>query len=123
MRLVGFQQLFVDRDNIIDSRRKRILRSETIVDGDNLDLSQVGDRHTFDQRAGVGIEAAAVQIDEHAIAFRIGERRDDIGANSRHAGFLDLHGIKLARLGGVHLAPGIGARAPFGERLGRPRLL
>ena len=59
-----------------------------------------------------------MKIDKHAIVFRSGERRNDVGADTRGSGFLDLHGIKFARLGGVHLAPGIGARAAFGERLG-----
>src|SRR6266404_5595817 len=49
VRLVGFQQLSIDRDNIIYSGGERILRSETIVDGDDFDPGQIRDRDTFDQ--------------------------------------------------------------------------
>ena len=49
VRLVGFQQLSIDRDNIIYSGGKRILRGETIVDGDDFNLGQIRDRDTFDQ--------------------------------------------------------------------------
>src|SRR6202521_5571897 len=103
VRLVGFQQISIDRDNIIYGGRERVLRRETIVDGDDFKPGQIRDRDTFDQGAGVGSESATVKIDKHAIIFRSGERRDDVGANPRRTGFLDLHGIKFARLGGVHL--------------------
>ena len=107
-------------DYVVDSGRKRVLRREAIVDRNDLDFGQVCNRDTFNQRSGVGIESAAVKIDQHTIALRSGQRRDDVGANAANAGFLDVHRIKFARLIGVHLAPGIGMRPPFGKRLRRP---
>src|ERR1700674_443151 len=121
-RLVRFQQLSIARDNIVYSGRERILRGETIVDGDDFNPGEIRDRDTFNQRAGVGVESATVQIDEHTIVYRSGERRDDVGADARRTGFLHIDGITRARLGGVLLAPGIGARAAFSKRL-RPRFL
>src|SRR5216684_8668971 len=123
VRLVGFQQFSIDRDNIIYSGGERTLRGETIVDGNDFNPGQIRDRDTFDQRARIGIESATVKIDKHAIVFRSGERRDDVSADTRHTGFLDIDRVTRARLGGVFLAPGIGARAAFGERLGWPRFL
>src|SRR2546429_4510429 len=49
VRLVGFQQLSIHRDNIIYSGREWILRGETIVNRDDLNPGQIRDRETFDQ--------------------------------------------------------------------------
>ena len=73
-RLVGLKQFFVDRDHIIDRGGKWIFRREAIIDGNNFDLRQIRDRNAFDQRAGIGIESAAMQIDQHAIAIGFGHR-------------------------------------------------
>src|ERR1700675_5183815 len=49
VRLVGFQQLSIDRDNIVYSGRERILRGETREDGDDFDPREIRDRTTFNQ--------------------------------------------------------------------------
>ena len=64
-----FQEFFVDRDGVVDASRERMLGREAIEDGNYLCACKARDRDCLRQRARIGIEAAAVKVDQHAVAF------------------------------------------------------
>src|SRR5512140_2835127 len=68
-RLVCLQEFPVNGDNIVDGGRKWILRGESIVDGHDFDLRQVGDGHAFNERSRIGVETSAVEIDQYALTI------------------------------------------------------
>jgi hypothetical protein len=79
LRLVGFEQLFVDVYCVVDRGGEGMLGSEAVEDGDDLGLREVGDGDAFGEGAGVGVEPSAVNADEDAVAFSggDGEGRED----------------------------------------------
>lgn len=117
VRLVRFEELLVNGDDIIDCGGKRIFGSEAVVDGDDFDFREIGDGVAFDERAGIGIEAAAVKIDEDEITVGGGsfQGSDDIGGNSGGGGGLDVDGEEALRFGGLADAPLVGAFAARGK--------
>jgi hypothetical protein len=120
VRLVGLQQLFVDGDDVVHRGGEGIFRGEAVVDGNDLSLRQISYGDTFDERAGIRVEAAAMKIDKHAIAvgFRRGEWSDDVGANSGKRGLFNVDGEEAAGFGGLPDAPLVGALATGGEIFG-----
>src|SRR5262249_28515394 len=79
-RLHAFQQLAIDRGDILARRWKDILRPFAIIDRDDLPAAKRGDRDRLDQRAGIGamLEAAAVQVDQYPrLVGRAALGRDD----------------------------------------------
>src|SRR5579859_455168 len=71
LRAVILEQLPVHRGDILTGRGKGEFRRHAVSDGHHLDASESGDRNRL--RAGTvplpPDEAAAVQIDEHAVAI------------------------------------------------------
>ena len=79
---IGFENFFVDSDGVIDIGRELVLGREAVENGNDLDLCEVGDGDGFGERAGIGVKAAAVQIDEDAAGIHAGERGDDADGNA-----------------------------------------
>lgn len=119
-RLVGFEEIFVDGDDIVDSGRKGMFWGEAVVDGDHFDFGEIPDGDAFDERAGVGIEAAAVKInkDETAICRGSFERRNDIRWNAGRGGRFDVHGEEPLGFSGLAHAPLVSVLAACGEVFG-----
>src|SRR5258708_37820939 len=69
VRLVGFQQLSIDRDNIIYSGGERILPSGTRADRDDINPPQLLPRGTLTQPARVGTRTSTGKIDQHCAAI------------------------------------------------------
>ncbi len=70
--LIGLQKFFVNGDHIIDRGRKWILRSQPVIHRHDFHLREIRDRNSLDQRPRVGVESAAVQIDQHPSSFSAG---------------------------------------------------
>src|SRR5579859_3871343 len=77
--LVRFKEIFVNGDGIVEAGGKRMFGSQAVENGDDFGTGKIGDGDGLGERAGIGIEATAVEIDEHTIAFFgcDGERCDD----------------------------------------------
>jgi hypothetical protein len=126
-RLVSLEEFLVDRDDVVDSGGEGIFWSEAVVDGDHFDPGEIADGRAFDNGAGVGIEAAAVKIDEDTAAvversigsgyFRWGNRKgsEDVGGDTGDVGGFQIDGEEAASFGGLLGAPFVGALAASGE--------
>ena len=77
--LVGFQEVAVDGDGVVDRCGKLVLGREAIEDGDDAGVGEVGDGDGLGEGAGVGVEAAAVDVDEDAVGVHgSGVEREDV---------------------------------------------
>src|ERR1700676_407865 len=61
IRLVGLEQLFVDSDGVIESGGEGKFWREAVEHCDDLDLGHARHRDRFGERAGVGVESAAME--------------------------------------------------------------
>ena len=66
--LVGFEKFLVNGDGVVAGGGEGILGREAVIDRHNFGFREIRDGNAFDQGAGVGIDSAAVQVNEHAIA-------------------------------------------------------
>ncbi len=119
IRLVGLQQLFVNGDRIVESRGKRMFGRQAIEHRDDFGPGQVGDGDGLGQRTGIGIEAAAVQINQNAVAFfwRDCEWRNDSHWNSGDDVSSEVHRIDFLGCFTSAGLPFVGAGAALLQRL------
>ena len=68
-RLVGLEKLAIDGDGVVDSGGKWVLGGEAVEDADDAGVGEVGDGDALGEGAGVGVEAAAVDVDENAVGM------------------------------------------------------
>ena len=72
LRLVGLQQLLVDRHRVVHGSRKRMLGRQPVQHGHHFDPGIAGDGNGLSVRTGVGVESAAVQIQQHLVTIGVG---------------------------------------------------
>ncbi len=68
VRLVGLQQFLVDGHRVVHCGGEGILGREPVEDGHHLDLGKAGYRNGLGVGARVGVEAAAVQVEQDLVA-------------------------------------------------------
>ena len=119
--LVGFEQLFIDSDDVVESGGEGMLGGEAIEDGDDFDLREIGDGDGFGPGTGVGVEAATMDIEEDAVGIHAGEGGDDADGNTGDGAFGPIHGIELRRDVACMILPDVSAVATLfeGLRMGR----
>src|SRR6266851_8573066 len=96
-----------------------MLWREAIENGNYLYSRKVSDRDCFRERAGIGIEAAAVKIDEQAVMFfwSDAERSNHANRDTSDGVSGDIHRIKFFRAFADSSLPSVGAGPALFERL------
>ena len=117
---VSFEELAVDGNGVVYRGGKGMFGGEAIEDADDAGVGEVGDGDALGEGARVGVEAAAVDIDEDAVGvYWCGVKWSDVAdGNSCDGEGFDVDGISGE--GGLACAglPGVGAFAALGERGG-----
>lgn len=111
--LVGFQQLFVDGDDVVEAGREGMLGREAVEHRDDLHFCEVGDGNRFGPRAGVGIESATMNVEQDAVGVHAGNGRDDAHGNAGDGGFGATDRIELRRNVAGMVLPDVGAVTAF----------
>ena len=117
LRLVGLEQLLVDGYRVVHGGGEGMLGSQAVEHRNDLDLRVAGDGNRLGVGAGVGVEAAAVQIEQHLVAVGLGHAvgGDDANRNAGDLVFDELVGAELAPGRGSGYGPGVGAAAAVGQ--------
>ncbi len=117
--LVGFEEIAVDGDGVIEGGGKGMLGREAVEDGDDASVGEISDGDGFREGAGVGVEAAAVEIDEYTVGVgRGGVRWGNVADGD--AGDGGVGDVNREDGGGGFAGaglPGVGAGAADGEGL------
>ena len=97
-----------------------MLGREAVQHRDYFYSGEIGDGNGFGKRAGIGIESAAMEIDENAIALlrRNFKRSDDTYGNACDRVRHNIYRIEFLRLLADSCLPFIGANAALFECMG-----
>src|SRR3984957_21224874 len=119
--LVSLQQLFVDGDCVVNAGGKGILGREAVEHGHNFDSCVAGDGNGFRVGTGIGVEAAAVQVDEDLVEIRVrhGIWRYDVYRNTGDFVLDDLVGAEFAPGDARGIITGLVVGGAVNERLDR----
>ena len=115
--LVGLEEVAVDGDGVVDGSGKWMLGGEAVEDGDDAGVGEVGDRDGLGEGAGIGVEAAAVNVDENVVGVCVFEGKDVADGDVGDGGRFDVDGVGFAGgFAGASL-PGLGGGAALGQGL------
>ena len=115
--LVGLKEVAIDGDGVVDGGGKFVLGRETVEDGDDAGVGEVGDGDGLGEGAGVGVEAAAVDVDEDVVGVLGVEWEDVADGDASDGDGFDLNWIGFeGGFAGASL-PDISAGAALGEGL------
>ena len=92
--LVGLEELAINGDGVVKAGGEGVLGCETVEDGDDAGVGEIGDGNGLGEGAGVGVEAAAVEVDEDAVGVERGGvgGRDIADGDAGEGGFGNVDG-------------------------------
>ena len=118
--LVSFEEIAVDGDGVVDCCGEWVLGRKAVEDRHDPGVGEVGDGDALGEGAGIGVEAAPVEVDENTVWILRGDidGSKDADRNASDGGGFEVDGVDLGGGFTSSVLPGIGLGAALGECFG-----